>query len=93
MLPAVIFYRSTGFNSRDDAEIKIFIAAGTAQHGLERKLWEDMAPTEKLAAIREFAGQLKALRDDRALRHEPDEAQPIQLRPSGRRARAFKRIR
>jgi hypothetical protein len=50
--------------------------------GSERKLWEDMAPTEKLAAIRELAEQLKALRDDSALRHEPDEAQPIQLRPS-----------
>jgi hypothetical protein len=50
--------------------------------GSERKLWEDMAPTEKLAAIRELAEQLKALRDDRALRHEPDEVQPIQLRPS-----------
>jgi hypothetical protein len=34
------------------------------------KLWEDMAPTEKLAAIRELAEQLKALGDDRALRHE-----------------------
>jgi hypothetical protein len=59
--------------------------------GSERKLWEDMAPTEKLAAIRELAEQLKALRDDRALRHEPDEAQPIQLRPSAcsRRGDAF----
>jgi hypothetical protein len=50
--------------------------------GSERKLWEDMAPTAKLAAIRELAEQLKALRDDRALSHEPDEVQPIQLRPS-----------
>src|SRR5271165_1097106 len=48
----------------------------------ERKLWEDLAPTEKLAAIRKLAEQLKALGDDRALRHEEDEAQPIQLRPS-----------
>jgi hypothetical protein len=50
--------------------------------GSERKLWEDMAPTERLAAIRELAEQLKALRDDRAPRHETDAAQPIQLRPS-----------
>jgi hypothetical protein len=48
----------------------------------ERKPWEDMAPTERLAAIRELAEQLKAHRDDRAPRHEADEAQPIQLRPS-----------
>jgi|HubBroStandDraft_6_1064221.scaffolds.fasta_scaffold2060794_1 hypothetical protein len=45
--------------------------------GSERKLWEDMAPTEKLAAIRELAEQLQALRGDKA-----DEAPPIQLRPS-----------
>jgi hypothetical protein len=59
--------------------------------GSKQKLWEDMAPTEKLAAIRELAEQLKALRDDRALRHEPDEAQRIQLRPSAcsRRGDAF----
>jgi hypothetical protein len=59
--------------------------------GTERKLWEDMAPTEKLAAIRELAEQVKALRDARALRHEADEAQPIQLRPSAcsRRGDAF----
>lgn len=59
--------------------------------GSKQKLWEDMAPTEKLAAIRELAEQLKALRDDRAMRHEPDEAQPIQLRPSAclRRGDAF----
>jgi hypothetical protein len=49
--------------------------------GSERTLWEDMAPTEKLAAIRELAEQLKALRDDRALRHDAV-AQPIQSRPS-----------
>jgi hypothetical protein len=50
--------------------------------GSQRKLWEDMAPLEKLAAIRELAEQLKALRDDGALRHEAEESQPIQLRPS-----------
>jgi hypothetical protein len=50
--------------------------------GSERKLWEDMAPTEKLAAIRELAEQIQSLRDDKVLRHEADEVQPIQLRPS-----------
>ena len=50
--------------------------------GSELKLWDDMAPTERLAAIRELAEQLKALRDDSAPRHETEAAQPIQLRPS-----------
>ena len=48
--------------------------------GSERKLWEDMAPTERLAAIRELAEQLKALRDDKSTRaHETDVAQPIRV--------------
>jgi hypothetical protein len=64
---------------------------GQCSMGSQRKLWEDMAPLEKLAAIRELAEQLKALRDGRAPRQEADEAQPIQLRPSAcsRRGNAF----
>jgi hypothetical protein len=47
-------------------------------------LWEDMEALERLAAIRELAEQLKALRDDRARRQEADGSQPTQSRPSAR---------
>jgi hypothetical protein len=39
----------------------------------------EQTPTEKLAAIRELAEQVQALK---ALQHKTDKAQPIQLRPS-----------
>jgi hypothetical protein len=59
--------------------------------GSEQKLWDDMIPTEKLAAIRELAEQVQALKGDNALRHKIDKEQPIQLRPSvcSRRDQAF----
>ena len=50
--------------------------------GSEQKLWEDMTPTEKLAAIRDLAEQVQALKGHKALQHKTDKAQPIQLRPS-----------
>ena len=48
----------------------------------QQMLWEDMAPLEKLAAIRELAEQVKALRGDCAPRRGAEESRPIQLRPS-----------
>ena len=59
--------------------------------GSEQKLWEDMTPTERLAAITELAEQVQALRGDKALRQKTDKAQPIQLQPSvcSRLGRAF----
>ena len=42
--------------------------------GSEQKLWEDMTPTEKLAAIRELAEQVQALKGGKALQHKIDTA-------------------